>query len=416
MTLAYFCKKTCRILQGACDDLVGRRLPLTTRYAEAMARYHGQTPHAHAYWKGRVALYAILRGLGVCEGDEVILPGYTCVVVPNAIMFCKAKPKYIDIDPITYNLDPTGLDAAMSDRAKAIMAQHSYGIPADLDPIMAWGSRHGVPVFEDCCHVFGSRYKSRLCGTMGAASFFSGQWTKPFSTGFGGIAVFNDEEVGRRAREITEQEAYRPGKLESLILAAQLLVHHAFVYPASFTFCVETYRWLGRHKMAMPSGVKSELTGIGELPEDYFKTSSAVQAACGIFEVKRGASSEAHRRRVAAFYEEELQKAKWPMPELPDYADPVYLRYPVRVQNKQEMLRLASKHFIELGDWFDRPLHYAKSETLEPFGYEDGMCPKAEKAAREVVNLPLHPRVGLGHARRTMKLLLTHGKPVELPY
>lgn len=414
--LAHFVQKFARTLQGTVNDFVGRREPLTNQYAEAMAQYHGDAPVAQAYWKGRVALYAILRGLGVSEGNEVILPGYTCVVVPNAVMFCKAKPRYVDINPITYNIDPDALDTVMNGHVKVVMVQHTYGIPADIDRVLEWGKRHAVPVFEDCCHVFGSRYKGRLCGTLGVASFFSGQWTKPFSTGFGGVTVFNDKVLGKRALEITEQEAYKPGKLESLILAAQLLVHHAFVYPATFTLCVETYRWLGRHGMAMPSGTKSEITGIGDLPTDYFKTSSAVQAACGIFEVLWGEFSRIHRRRIAEFYEEQLRKARWPLPELPDYCDPVYLRYPIRVKNKDEMMRLASKHFIELGDWFDRPLHYAKSETLEPFGYTVGMCPKAEKAAREVINLPLHPRVGLGHAKRAVALVLKYGKPVELPY
>jgi perosamine synthetase len=413
--LILFIEKFARILQGAASDLVGRCDPLTKQYAEAIAHYHDNTLAAQAYWKGRVALYAILRGLGVSEGDEVILPGYTCVVVPNAIMFCKAKPRYVDINPITYNIDPDALDTVMNKRVKAVMAQHTYGIPADIDRILEWGKRNKVPVFEDCCHVFGSRYKGRLCGTLGIASFFSGQWTKPFSTGFGGVAVFNDKVLAERVLQITEQEAYKPGKLESLILAAQLLVYHTFVYPATFTLCVETYRWLGRHGLAMPSGTRSETTGVGGLPTDYFKTSSAVQGACGTFEVFCGDFSESHRRRLAEFYKEQLCKAKWPVPDLPDYCDPVYLRYPVRVKNKMEMMRLASKHFIELGDWFNRPLHYAKSETLKPFGYEVGMCPKAEKAAREVINLPLHPRVSLGHAKRAMALVLKYGKPVELP-
>jgi dTDP-4-amino-4,6-dideoxygalactose transaminase len=411
---AHFIQKFARIIQGASSDLIGWREPLTNRYAKAMALYHNNALAAQAYWKGRVALYAILRGLGISEGDEVILPGYTCVVVPNAIMFCKAKPRYVDINPITYNIDPDTLDTAINNRVKAVMVQHTYGIPADIDRVFEWGKRNTVPVFEDCCHVFGSRYKGRLCGTLGVASFFSGQWTKPFSTGFGGVAVFNDKVLAERVLRITKQEAYEPGKLESLILAAQLLVHHIFVYPATFTLCVEAYRWLGRHRLAMPSGTKSEITGIGELPTDYFKTSSAVQGACGIFEVLRGDFSKSHRRRLAEFYEEQLCKAKWPLPKLPDYCDPVYLRYPVRVKNKEEMMRLASKHFIELGDWFDRPLHYAKSETLKPFGYEIGMCPKAEKAAREVINLPLHPRVSLGHAKRAVALVLKHGKAVEL--
>ena len=416
MGLIHFSAKTLRVMQGMACDFFGARRGRTKAYTDAMAEYHDNACGAMAYWKGRVAMYAILRAIGVQEGDEIILPGYTCVVVPNAVMFCKAKPVYVDIDPITYNLDASKLAAARTERTAAVMAQHTYGIPADYDAIAEWARGENLPVFEDCCHVFGSRYKGRLCGTMGAASFFSGQWTKPFSTGFGGVAVYNDEALARRAEEIARAEAYQPGRLESLVLGIQLLVHHALVYPATFTFCVESYRWLGRHGLALASAGKKEMTGIGELPTDYFKMSSAVQATAGLSEIHRGMHSYLHRKKLAAFYEEELRRAKWPMPDLPPWADPVYLRFPVRVKNKEEMLRLGSKHFLELGDWFDRPLHYATSPNLEPFGYYEGMCPVAEKAARECINLPLHPRVGLGHARRTVRLLLKHGQPVDMPY
>ena len=117
--------------------------------------------HAFGFWKGRVAWYAILRALGVGADDEVILPGYTCVMDVNPIMYVGARPVYADIEPVTYNLDPGLLEGLITPRTRAIVAQHTYGYPAALDPILTIAKKHGVPVVEDCCLALGARYRGR---------------------------------------------------------------------------------------------------------------------------------------------------------------------------------------------------------------------------------------------------------------
>ena len=108
------------------------------------------------FWKGRVALYAILKSLGIGEGDAVVVPGYTCVVVPAAVHFVGAEPVYVDIDPATFNLTlPNVLDVVGDRPVKAIVVQHTYGIPADIGPILRWAAEHDVAVIEDCCHALG---------------------------------------------------------------------------------------------------------------------------------------------------------------------------------------------------------------------------------------------------------------------
>ena len=98
--------------------------------------------------KGRVALYAILRGLGVGPGHEVIVPAFTCVAVPNAILYTGARPVYVDIDPETYTVDPALVQAAITDRTRVILAQNTFGLSADLDRLEAIASEHDLTVVD----------------------------------------------------------------------------------------------------------------------------------------------------------------------------------------------------------------------------------------------------------------------------
>ena len=139
------------------------------------------------------------------------MPGYTCVVVPAAVQHAGLRPVYVDIDPDTYNLDPTRLDAAAGDRVSAVIVQHTYGIPADMAAVGAWASSRSLPVIEDCCHTFGVRIGGRLCGTLGSFAFMSGQWNKFFSTGLGGMLLVNETTLAERVAEILRNELLAPG-------------------------------------------------------------------------------------------------------------------------------------------------------------------------------------------------------------
>ncbi len=125
---------------------------------------------AFSFWKARVAMFAILKSLGIGAGDEVILPGYTCVMDVNPIKYVGAKPVYVDIEPITYNMDVTLLEQKITSCTKLIIAQHTYGYPCDMDAIIAIANKHNIPVIEDCCLAFGSTYNGssfEILGVMG---------------------------------------------------------------------------------------------------------------------------------------------------------------------------------------------------------------------------------------------------------
>ena len=122
-------------------------------YEAAVAASLGGDCSAYSFWKGRVALEAILRALGLQGGDEVIVPAYTCMVVPNAIRLVGAIPVYADIGAGNYNIDPLDVEKKVTPRTRVLIVQHTYGIPANLEALASFAQKHGLHLVEDCAHV-----------------------------------------------------------------------------------------------------------------------------------------------------------------------------------------------------------------------------------------------------------------------
>ncbi|MHC4445669.1 MAG: DegT/DnrJ/EryC1/StrS family aminotransferase [Planctomycetota bacterium] len=365
-----------------------------------------ESKYAVGFWKGRLAFFAALKALGITEGDEIIMPGYTCMVVPAAAMQLGAKCVYVDIEPQYCTLNPDNLQTALTPRTKAIMIQHTYGWPnAGLDRIVDWANRHGLALIEDCCHALGTRYRGKHMGNFGVAGFFSSQWSKPFTTGIGGMLVCNDGDFYRRVMHIRETEAQAPAPKTAAQLALQGIVYDLLVYPKTMALAQNTYRWLTRKKIVTGSTCQSEYTAH---PKNYFQRMCEVQAAAGLYELKRLDRTLDHRRKLNQWYIDALQGAGWPVPSQPDDSEVALLRFPVRVSNKTELLKAADRHLVELGDWFVRPLH-SNLAPQEPFGYHTGMCPEAEKAAREMINLPTHLRVSSKLANNIIRFIQQYG-------
>ncbi|MFC1805832.1 DegT/DnrJ/EryC1/StrS family aminotransferase [Planctomycetota bacterium] len=167
--------------------------------AREWADYMG-VKHCIPVNSGTAALHMCVAGLGVEAGDEVIVPAFTFWATAAAVLHHNAIPVFVDIDPRTYCIDPDLIEAAISDRTKAIMPVHIHGMPADMDPILAIARQHGLGVIEDVAQAHGARYRGLLCGSMGDAAGFSTQASKTLSSGCqGGLFTTNDDEVHHRA-------------------------------------------------------------------------------------------------------------------------------------------------------------------------------------------------------------------------
>lgn len=391
------------LLSPGREDEAARRA-----YEQAVVGFFG-TGSAYAFWKGRVALYAILRALRIGEGDEVILPGYTCVMVAGPVLYVGASPVYVDIDPDSYNTLPSEIERHLSPRTRAIIVQHTYGIPARVTDIVRLAQAHGIPVIEDCCHTFGGRLNGRLLGTFGAAAFFSGQWNKSFSTGLGGLALVQEPHLAEAVG--CEQAAYPlPSRKTAMMLAAQILAHELLIRPSTAAKATLIFRWLTEKGLVVGSSSKVDFEPT--LPRDYALRPSAVQCRVGLGEVKRLAGNVSRRQWAATHYLRELPLLGYRLPVAPEGSEAMLVRFPLRVSNKAEALAQAPGSGVEIGSWFERALH-PEGTDHEAFRYHPGECPNAETAAAQVINLPTHPRVTERDLEKTLAFVQRVCRPVE---
>jgi perosamine synthetase len=366
------------------------------------------SPRAFVFAKGRVGLYAGLRAMELPKNATVCLPGYTCMVVPSAVQFAGLKPVYVDIDPRTYNIRPELLNDIESPAAAIV--QHTYGIPCDMAAVEAWAARKNVPIIEDCCHTLGTTINGRLCGTFGRFAFMSGQWNKPFSTGLGGMLLVNDSGLAEKVQQIVDRELKQPGPMANIVLRLQIAVYDMLVRPSTAMLMTFAYRAANYLGLAKGSSSNEELRG--DMPADYFTGMAPCQIARGLREMACVAENIEHRRALTAFYQTELPKVGFAALDVPEAAETPLLRYPVRVANKSAVLRQAVRNGVEIGSWFECPLHPLGTKQ-EDFGYSDGICPESERAAREVVNLPTHRKVDRRTAERVLEFLRRVAEPVK---
>jgi dTDP-4-amino-4,6-dideoxygalactose transaminase len=359
--------------------------------------------HAFSFWKARVALYTALKALGVGPGDEVLLPGYTCVMNVNPIKYLGAKPVYVDIEPNTFNINPDLIESKITLRTKVLLAQHTYGYPCDMDKILIIAQRHNLAVIEDCCLCLGSTYKGRKMGTFGRAAYFSFQWNKPFTTGLGGMLIISDESLAKEIQRLRDTEMCQPSFREVFFLAAELAVYRTFIYPRTTAMAQQLFRFLTKKGAVVGSSSSAEFDPV--MTAGFFKGMSSVQAHSGLGQLKKVEQSIAHRKKMTLLYDE-LLTSKGFLPRRYDKSvmDPVLVRYPLRIKEKDKAIEQAASAGIELGTWFECPLHPIET-PLEKYDYIPGSCPEAEKASREVVNLPLHPRAGENTVRRTVEFI-----------
>jgi dTDP-4-amino-4,6-dideoxygalactose transaminase len=191
-------------LEEICESASFAQGPATSKFDAEFAAYCG-VDHCVSLNSGTSALHLALRCLDVGPGDEVITVSMTFIATAWAISYVGATPVFIDIDPVRRTLDPDKLEAAITSRTKAIIPVHLYGMPAEMDRIMAIAERHGVPVIEDAAQAHGARYKGRRAGQFGQIACFSFYPTKNLGAyGEGGALITNDASIAHRARSLRD--------------------------------------------------------------------------------------------------------------------------------------------------------------------------------------------------------------------
>jgi perosamine synthetase len=172
-----------------------------TRFETEFAQYVNRS-HGIAVANGSAALDIAVKALGLGKGDEVIMPTFTIISPAQSIVTTGAIPILVDSDPITWNMDVTQIEAKITSKTKAILVVHIYGLPVDMDPVLALCQKYNLKLIEDAAEMHGQTYKGKMCGSFGDISIFSFYPNKHITTGEGGMVVCNDDEVANKCKKL----------------------------------------------------------------------------------------------------------------------------------------------------------------------------------------------------------------------
>ncbi len=398
---------------------------------------------AFFFYTGSTALYALLKAMGVGPGDEVILQVFTCPGVPSPVVRLGATPVYVDIDPKTFSIDPDKIEARISGKTRVIIAQHTFGIPAEMDAIIDIAHRHRLWVIEDSCHALGSKYRGKEVGTIGDGAIYSFGWYKPIALGAGGAAVVNNPTLRPRVGKIFNSFVMPPRK-QMLVLGIQCAVLALLFSPSRFWVLKEVYRRLrdfgsgprkGQirplilgHSSQQPLGkgasyIQGPSLPLGALEENMRpprqKPVADVQneKAEGrkIIPFQKGRlfrkldrwhEMVEYQRWIVSRYRELLSQVGYTLPKFYDYLESVYYKYPLLSDRKREIFEQAPKARIEMSDMFGSPLYPPERRAnWKALGYIEGMCPISESVSNRIIALPVHSRVRSEHIERSVAFL-----------
>ena len=353
------------------------------------------------YYRGRVGLYAILQALGIGKGDEVATQAFTCIAVPEAIMAAGARPLYIDLESAGFNMDASDLESKITSKTRAIIVQHTFGIPADLDRIVQVARQNGIPIIEDCCHTLATRYKGKIVGTFGVGSFYSYEWGKPLVVGIGGSVLINDIHLMEKVKN--HYSSYQsPPKSSCYRLQLQYLAHKLLYRPSLYWKVKALYHFLGKL-----GAVQSNYNPIkkGSVAKDFsLKMPKTLQKRL-IEKIKTLDSQTQHSRWVVAEYQSKIKSALVSHPIIPLESDTVFARYPMIAKDKSILIAKACDANVELADWYSTPIHPLCKNEWSLVHYEPGSCQNAETRCEQVVTLPVHGAVKKNYIERVVEFL-----------
>lgn len=365
---------------------------------EAWFKTYFDSDFAFSYTSGRGALYELLRGYGIGEGDEVMTQAFTCVALPNAILATGAKAVYVDI-AANLTIDSQDLKKKITSKTKAIILQHTFGIPSDIETILNIARKHNIVVIEDCAHGIGIPYKGKKLGQFGDAAFFSFGRDKAFSCVFGGMSITNDKKLAEKL-----EKSYTRMLFPSLSWTAQQLFH-----PVAFSFILPLYDFysFGKiltvffQKLKMLSFPVSREEKKGMYKNADIKKLPGALAVLALAQIEQMSKFNKKREELADIYMRGLKG----FPEaFPSSVHIPYLRFPFLSEKRDEIVWELRKKHIYIGKWY--------ANTIDPvgvdfsqIGYTVGMCPYAERVASKILNLPTFPTLSVVDAQRIVTYL-----------
>lgn len=343
---------------------------------------------AYSFGSGRMALFAILEAMGIGTGDEVILPAFTCEVVVNALLYRKIKPVYADIEPVTFNLDAAKLEGLITPKTRAIVAQHTFGVPCRVDEIKRIAERHGLYVIEDCALSLGSSYMGKSLGTYGDAAIFSTDRTKITSTLMGGMAFTMDRGLAEKIEDVYRRTGFLSA-YQTFNIGLQVILMYLLMSP--FTYYWGQVFFLLGWKAGLLFWLRDDRKNL-RLPRDhpYPCRLSNLQALLGLKEIERLGENLKLRKDTVGRYVSILRENMVPLNYAEEDIENITLRFSLLLKDREAFVSRWMKYF-DVGQWFDSPAP-GWYEDLGRIGYVPGSCPAAEFVHGHIVNFPTHQR------------------------
>jgi perosamine synthetase len=309
--------------------------PRVQEFEQRFAEYCG-VQHAVATSSGTTALHTALLAHGIGPGDEVITSSFTFIASANSILFTGARPVFVDVEPGTFNLDASKVEAAITPRTRAIMPVHLFGLPCDMDAITQLARRHNLFVIEDACQAHGAEYAGRRAGSFGTGCF-SFYPTKNMTTAEGGMITTDDGRVAERCQVIRQHGMRRRYYHDEM-------------------------------------GFNFRMTD--------------VHAAIGLAQLSKLESFNQTRIANARYLSQHLRGVT--VPVVPAGRRHVFHQYTVRVSGgrRDAVLEGLTARGIGSGVYYPVPVH--QQTVYRDLGY-DLALPEAERAAQQVLSLPVHP-------------------------
>ena len=363
---------------------------------------------------GRSALMAILNSLGLekveedksssspfadaRETAEVLLQAFTCNAAVNPIIWSGFKPIFVDCNEKTFNIDIEDLKRKITPKSKVVMVQHTFGLPADIDEILEICQQNNLILIEDCAHSLGAVYKGKKVGTFGKAAFFSFSRDKVISSVYGGIAVTNDEFLAEKLKKY----------LMEVRLPSDIWIFQQLLHPVLMNWLIlPTYSIFGKYLLILFQWLQILSKAVhwkekrGLRPSYFPKQLPNALAILALDQFKKLEKFNKHRKEIADFYREELKASSF---GLPLASEQIYLRFTVKHHKAHEIIKKSWQNNLLIGDWYTTAIapHDTKLDKME---YQIGSCPKAEKLARETLNLPTHINISEKEAKMIVNFL-----------
>ncbi len=359
--------------------------------------------YAISFNSGRSSLMAILNSLGLNKGDEVLLQAFTCNAVPNPIIWEGFTPVYVDCDENTFNIDTADLKRKITPKSKAVIVQHTFGLPAHMDEIIKICEENNLILIEDCAHSLGAEYKGRKVGTFGKVSFFSFSRDKVISSVYGGMVTTNDDALAKKIREYQKKVRY-----PSYFWIKQQLLH-----PILMNWLIlPTYKIFGKYLLVLFQWTHILSKAVhwkekrGKKPCYFPKRFPNALAILALNQFKKLERFNNHRREIAGFYYQELKNTNFELVGEHEGRKNIFLRFAIKHPQAHDIIKKAWQNNLLIGDWYTTPIapHDTKMEKMQ---YVPGSCPVAEKLAKITLNLPTHINISKEEAKKVIEFIKT---------